>query len=326
MLGVVLAAGKGERMQPLSDERPKALLPTLDLPQLHWALAALKAAGVHRAWVNVRGEATLVRQAVEQAGAAIRLDVRVSPEPDEPLGTSGALGQLAAELDETFLLVNADVASGLPLTTLVEAHYSARGPATLVGIPTRSQADFIAEQGWVVQLVDRHRRVGAGHIYAGIGIFEPSVLEYVPAGASHLYNTIMTGLMQSGLGLALHEWTGYWSDIADAGAHLKVNLEALAGALNAPGAAPALRGPVVRWDRLAYVGEGAEVEDVELHHAIVGAGAKVEPGTRLERCVVWDGAVVERAPYQDAVLTGQHVIDAGDEMSPHRGSRFRRAR
>ena len=313
-------------MAPLSDERPKALLPTLDVPQVYWSLAALKAAGVHRVWVNARGEAPLVRRAVEEAGAALRLDVRLSAEPEEPLGTSGALALLAPQLDETFVVVNADVASSLPLTSLVEAHYSARGHATLVGIPTGTNADLIVEAGWVVQLVDRHRRVGAGHVYAGIGIFEPSVLPYVPAGRSHLYDTVMTGLMQSGLGLAVHEWGGYWSDIADAGAHLKVNLEALAGMLTAPGAAPALRGTVVRWDRLAYVGEGADVEDVELHHAVVGAGAKVEPGTRLERCVVWDGALVERGAYEDAVLTGQQVVDAGDGMSPRKGSRFRRGR
>lgn len=299
-------------MHPLSTERPKALLPTLDLPQLTWALAGLKAAGVHRAWVNVRGEAAGVRQEVERAGAALDLDVRVSLEPEEPLGTSGALGNLRAELDETFLLVNADVASGLPLSRLVEAHRGAGCPATLVGIPTKDRADLVAEHGWVVQLVDRHRRVGMGHMYAGIGMFEPTVLRYVPSGVSHLFDTVMCGLVRDndlGGGAALFEWTGNWSDIADPAAHLRVNLEALAGALPAPPGAAGLRGPVQRWDRLAYVGPGAEVGGAELDHAVVGAGAKVEPGSRLERCVVWDGAVVERGTYLDAVLTPQRVVD-----------------
>jgi mannose-1-phosphate guanylyltransferase len=353
VLGVVLAAGKGKRMHPLSAERPKALLPTLDVPQLTWALAGLKAAGVRRAWVNARGasgartdESDISRE-VERAAAALDLDVEVSLEPEEPLGTAGALGQLRSELDETFLLVNADVASSVPLGRLVEAHRASGAPATLAGIPTGDRADLVAEDGWVVQLVDRERRAGAGHIYAGIGVFEPAVLDYVPDGVSHLFDTVMSGLVRDAgvRGLSMFEWDGFWSDLADPAAYLRVNLEALRGALDGvvgePGAAvregvargpsegardgapkgspcsmavglpdvSGLWGPVQRWDGHAYVGPGAEVEDVELVQTVVGAGARVEPGTRLERCVVWDGAVVERGVYSSSVLTRRGVVE-----------------
>ena len=163
-----------------------------------------------------------------------------------------------------------------------------------------------------MELVDRQRRLGAGHVYAGIGVFEPAVLRYVPSGVSHLFDTVMRGLAgDRGGGLALFEWTGAWWDVGDPAAHLRVNLEALAGALPdpaGPGGAARLRGPVRRWDRLAYVGPGAEVEGVELERAVVGTGATLEPGSRLERCVVWDGAVVERGAYLDAVLTPRSVI------------------
>jgi NDP-sugar pyrophosphorylase family protein len=312
-------------MDPLSDERPKALVPTLGLPQLDWALAGLRAIGVRRAWVNVRGEAGTIRAEAERVGALLDMEVRLSLEPEQPLGTSGALGKLAGELDETFVVVNADVACDLALGLLVEAHHSARGPATLVGIPTPNRADFVTEHGWVVELVDRHRRVGAGHVYAGIGIFEPSVLRYVPPGVSHLFDTVMCGLMRDGLGLALLEWTGYWSDIPDPPTHLRVNLEALAGALPALPVTAALHGAPERWDRLAYVGEGARAERADLHHAVVGAGADVAAGARLERCVVWDGAVVPEGVYEDVVITPRQVVAAAGEATPDKG-RLGRAR
>jgi len=316
VIGVVLGAGRGERMYPLSAERPKALLPTLDLPQLTWALAGLKAAGVRRAWVNARGaDGEGVAREVGRAAAVLELDVQVSPEPEEPLGTAGALGRLSAELDETFLLVNADVASSVPFGRLVEAHRAAGGPATLVGIPTADRADLVAEEGWVVELVDRSRRNGAGHVYAGIGVFEPSVLRYVPDGVSHLFDTVMGGLVRDAGaggkgGLAVFEWTGYWRDLADPAAYLRVNLEALSG-VGPPGRPPALQGPPQRCDALAYVGPGAEVEGVDLACAVVGAGARIEPGTRLERCVVWDGARVDRGTFADAVLTPGAVVAVG---------------
>jgi NDP-sugar pyrophosphorylase family protein len=317
VIGVVLAAGRGERMHPLSAERPKALLPTLDVPQLTWALARLKAAGVRRAWVNTRGgwgghgDEMSVSREVERAAAVLGLEVGVSVEPAEPLGTAGALGRLRAELDETFLLVNADVASSVPLGQLVEAHRAAGPPATLVGIPTRDRADLVAEDGWVVELLDRSRRVGAGHVYAGIGVFEPAVLGYVPDGVSHLFDTVMGGLVRDAgaRGLALFEWTGYWRDLADPAAHLRVNLEALSGVIPRPPGLPALQGPCQRWDALAYVGPGAEVGGVDLACAVVGAGARVEPGTRLERCVVWGGAQVGRGIFADAVLTPTAVVN-----------------
>jgi NDP-sugar pyrophosphorylase family protein len=362
VIGVVLAAGRGERMHPLSAERPKALLPTLDVPQLSWALAGLKAAGVRRAWVNARetcgaggvpgppGDAAGICREVERAAAALDLDVRVSLEPEEPLGTAGALGRLRAELDETFLLVNADVASSVPLDRLVEAHRASGAPATLVGIPTGDRADLVAEDGWVVQLADRGRRPGPGHVYAGIGVFEPAVLDHVPDGVSHLFDTVMCGLVRDAgdRGIAVFEWVGFWSDLADPEAYLRVNLEALRGALAGTppqaealrpaeggplgsmppewhgalgSAAPHWRGPVgvpelqgltQRWDELAYVGPGAEVEGVDLVHAVVGAGARIRPGTRLERCVVWDGAEVEAGRFADAVLTPRGVVSVAE--------------
>lgn len=313
-------------MDPLSEERPKALVPTLGLPQLDWALGALRTAGVRRAWVNARGDAAGIQQEAERVGDMLDMEVAVSLEPEEPLGTSGALRRLAPGLDDTFLLLNADVACGLPLERLVEAHRSARGRATLVGVPTPDHADFVTDHGWVVELVDRHLRAGvAGHIYAGIAIFEPAVLEYVPDGVSHLFDTVMRGLMSDGSGLALMEWAGYWSDIPDPSTHLRVNLEALAGALAALPETAGLHGTPERWDRLAYVGEGARAERADLHHVVVGRTAVVDPDARLERCVVWDGATVGPGLYEDVVITPRKVVDAAGEATPPKG-RVRRGR
>jgi NDP-sugar pyrophosphorylase family protein len=300
-------------MRPLSFERPKPLVPTLGVPQLWWALGALKAAGVRRAWVNARrgqGGGAL-EEAIGRAGAALALDVRVSPEPDEPLGTSGALHAKRAELDETFVVYNGDVACALPLGDLLARHRSAGAPATLTGIPTPDRADLVARDSWVEELVDRHLRSGAGHRYAGIGVFEPEVLAYVPQGTSHLFDTVMQGLSRAGNGIALFEWDGYWSDIADPAAHLRVNLDALRSRLPPSGPLRPLVGSSQRWDDAAYVGAGAAVDGAELREVVVGRDARLSPGTRLVRCVVWDGAAVDEGEYRDAVITPHRVVAAG---------------
>ena len=58
-----------------------------------------------------------------------------------------------------------------------------------------------------------------------------------------------------------------------------------------------------QWDVMAFVGEGASVEDTDLRHCVVGKGATVAPGSRLERCVVWAGAHLPRGDYRDTIVT-----------------------
>lgn len=295
-------------MHPLSSERPKALMPTLDVPQLAWALAGLPAVGVELAWVNQSSSAEHIEEEARKAGERLGLKVQISQEAEGPLGTAGALRKLAAELTETFLVLNADVAGNVDLRMLIEAHRHSGGAATLVVVPTDNGADLVAEHGWVVDLVDRRDRTGRGHIYAGIGAFEPEVLAYVPDGVSGLFETVMMGLLRDRQGLAVVEWSGYWLDVGNPAAHLRANLDALSGALPAADIVQSMGDGFERWDRLAYVGNGARVEGAELRYGVVGRGARLAPGTYLERSVVWDGATVPRGFYRDAVLTPRRVL------------------
>jgi len=284
MLAVVLAAGVGSRMAPLSAELPKALVPTLDAPQLAWVLAALRRTGLDRVWVNAHAG----HEAVDRVAA---------------LGTAGALKPIAGELTEAFLVANADIATDLVLQRLVEAHHSARAAATVLAIPVEDEADFALEQSWVFDLIDRREEVRSGHRYGGLAIFEPDVLSYVPEGESGLYETVFKGLVRDHKGFAALEWDGYWLDIATPRDHLKANLDVLAGMRDPKLATDAASEACERWDVMAFVGEGASVEDTDLRHCVVGKRATVAPGSRLERCVVWAGAHLPRGDYRDMIVT-----------------------
>src|SRR6266516_3307733 len=143
VLALVLAAGAGVRMAPLSSERPKALIPTLDAPQLSWVLALLSRAGIRRGWVNAHTDPGLIEAVVAQQAAQRGMTLSVSHERESPLGTAGAIRPLAAELTETFLVANADVATDLAVERLLQAHASAKAPATVLAIPAEDDADLI---------------------------------------------------------------------------------------------------------------------------------------------------------------------------------------
>jgi len=308
VLAVVLAAGRGARMAPLTSALPKGLLPTLDAPHLSWVLASLARAGLRRVWVNAHDHHDLVAQVAAEQSGQRGMTVTVSHERQAPLGTAGALRALASELTEPFLVANADVATDLAVERLIEAHASARAPATVLAIPVADEADFVLEQSWVVDLIDRREELRSGHRYGGLAIFEPQVLEYVPPGESGLFETVMTGLVRDRKGLAALEWGGYWLDVGTPRDHLQANLDVLAGMRDPKTAADAVGEACQRWDVMAYVAPTATVDDVELRHAVVGRKATVAPGSRLERCVVWRGAHLPRGDYRDMIVTPTRML------------------
>jgi len=308
MLGVVLAAGRGTRMAPLSAELPKALVPTLDTPQLAWVLSRLQRAGLERVWVNAHADYEAIDRVVARQALQRDMRIEVSHERAMALGTAGALRPIADGLTTSFLVANADIATDLPIERLMEAHASAKAPATVLAIPVDDEADFALEQSWVFDLIDRREEVRSGHRYGGLAIFEPEVLSYVPEGESGLYETVFKGLLRDHKGFAALEWEGYWLDIGTPRDHLKANLDVLAGMRDPKLVTQAVGETCERWDVMAFVGQGATVQDVELRHSVVGRNATVAPGSRLERCVVWAGAHLPRGEYRDTVITPTHQL------------------
>lgn len=297
-------------MMPLSLDRPKALLPTLDVPQLGWAVANLRRAAVGEVWVNGHHQADQVLKYVETVTDTLPMRINFSHEVESPLGTAGALKKISAQLGKTFIVINADVATNAPLNAVIEAHRSARAAATLLAVPSEDEADFVLEQGWLVELIDRRERMRTGHRYGGVAVFEREILEYIPNNPSGLYETVFAGFFSDGGRIAAVDWPGYWLDVATPAAHLEANLAAMAGTLDDAIVAE-MSGDPIRHDSYAFVGRGATVDEVALRHAVVGHHAFVAPGSRLDRCVVWDGAKVGRGEYRDSILTGNQVVGVG---------------
>lgn len=127
MEAMILAAGLGTRLRPLTDSLPKALIAVRGRPLLAHVMDRLVATGVTRIIVNVCHHADQVRAFLERH-APPGVDVALSPEPDGPYDTGGGL-LAAAPLfrkAETFLLHNVDVLSAIPLDGLLAAHRAAR--------------------------------------------------------------------------------------------------------------------------------------------------------------------------------------------------------
>jgi NDP-sugar pyrophosphorylase family protein len=127
MEAMILAAGLGTRLRPLTDRTPKALIPVRGRPLLAHVMGRLAAAGATRIIVNTCHHAEQIERYLE-THAPTGVEVVLSPEPDGPYDTGGGLLAAAAlfRREGTFLLHNVDVLSDIPLGMLLTAHRAAR--------------------------------------------------------------------------------------------------------------------------------------------------------------------------------------------------------
>ena len=173
---MVLAAGFGKRMRPLTDRMPKPMIPVLDKPLIEYSLERLAAAGIKNVVINL---AYLGEQIREHLGKGERwgLDIQYSPE-DEPLETAGGITRALPLLgDAPFLVVNGDVWCDFDLSRWVDNPLPADCPGRLLMVPNpphNPEGDFGIDNG-LLSGTTKPR-----YTYAGISYLRPEILTSYP--------------------------------------------------------------------------------------------------------------------------------------------------
>lgn len=204
---MILAAGRGERLRPLTDSIPKALVPAGGKPLLEWHLERLAASGCREAVINV---SHLAGQIVEQVGDGARFGLRISYSREAaPLETAGGIAYARRLLGEApFLLVNADVYCELDFRALLARALGGR-LAHLVLVPNpahHADGDFTLDAGSV------GNGAGARYTYAGIAVMSPALVEGVRPGDKAPLAPLLRAAADRGLiGGELHR--GVWQDV-----------------------------------------------------------------------------------------------------------------
>jgi len=220
MKAMILAAGLGLRLRPLTDRTPKPLLPIARRPVLAWNLLLLKRHGITDVIVNLHHLGDQIVQAIGD-GTRFGLRVAYSHEP-ELQGTGGGIRQAKPFLkDGPFLVLNGDTLSECDLTGLIAAHRAGKAPATLA-----LREDPEAAR-WGPVMVDGGLRIlqingkpplqtgnppGRPYMFAGIHVLEPAILDAIPLGPGSIIDVYQT-LIGKGLRLGGWQMSGYWSDI-----------------------------------------------------------------------------------------------------------------
>ncbi len=327
VVGMVLAAGLGTRLRPLTDLLPKPAVPVAGLPLVQLAFGRLRAGGARRVVVNAHHLAAEMERVAAEAARVVGLDLSVSREP-VIAGTGGALREARSLLAgaEAIVLWNGDILFDVDLAAIVAAHRESRALATLVLAPMPEGARYATvdvDAEMAVRRIAGHGPGGDALVplhFTGVHVLSPALLDHVPASpfVCDVNRGVYPPLLAAGQVRAVVA-TGYWNDLGTPERYLRANLDLLSGVapVSLPGGDPFVGihpGP-----SRVLVSEGASVDPSArlVGPVLVGPGAGVEAGAVVgpdvvlgAECRVGRGAAVERT-----VVWPRTLIAAGERLS-----------
>lgn len=200
MRAVLLAAGRGTRLAPLTDKVPKILVPLAARTLLAHQLDYLEHNGVTAVAINVHHLADEIVAEIERLESS--LEVRVSREP-ELLGTAGALRPLADFLTGPFFVLYGDVVTTAGLPQLMSQHRRSGALGTLAYYDSTELEGKglleLARDGSIVGFAEKPTaHDGVGHVNGGIYVLEPRVLEFIEDGEQDFGHDVWPRILAAG--------------------------------------------------------------------------------------------------------------------------------
>jgi mannose-1-phosphate guanylyltransferase len=222
MKAMILAAGLGTRLRPLTDTIPKPLLPVGGVPLIVWNLLLLRAGGIREVIINLHYLGSMIE---ETLGDGSRWDMRITYSHEaELLGTGGGLKAAEWFFDgQPFFVMNGDTLIDLDLQAFLDFHDLQGGVATLVlrddpqaaqwgAVETDAQDRILRINGQGIEERGAKRAV-TSRMFAGVHILHPSILDDAPTGKPFSIIDSYTRAIADGSRLLGFVYAGYWSDI-----------------------------------------------------------------------------------------------------------------
>jgi mannose-1-phosphate guanylyltransferase len=312
---MVLAAGLGTRLRPLTYEVPKPMVPVLGRPVMDHILRLLAAHGFDDVIANLHYFPEQIQARFGDGSAyGLRLAYRVEP---ELLGTAGGVRNVRDQFgDQTFLVVSGDALTDIDLTALWERHERAGGIGTLalkrVEDPSQIGVVILGEGGRVQAFQEKPDPAEAlsnlGN--CGIYVFEPEIFDYFPDNEFVDWaQDVFPVMLAQDVPFYGHEISEYWNDVGSIGEYRQGNFDALTGAVRVEHEDASRSSDGVVIAASARVDEDAVVDAP----VFIGPGAQIAQGTRLMGPVVVGGGCVigERATIRDSVVWPGTDVQAG---------------
>jgi len=299
---VVLVGGKGTRLRPLTLSAPKPMLPTAGLPFLTHLLSRIAAAGIEHVILGTSFKAE-VFEAEFGDGSKLGLQIEYVYE-DHPLGTGGGIANVTPKLrNDTVLVFNGDVLGGTDLRHLLAAHHERDADLTLhlvrVSDPRAFGSVPTDEDGRVLAFLEKTEDPPTDQINAGCYVFNREIIDRIPRDREvSVEREVFPALLADGVKVYGYVDSSYWRDMGTPDDFVRGSADLVRGI--AP--SPALGGR--RGESLVHDGASVAPGAVLIGGTVVGRGAEIGPGVRLDGAVIFDGARIEAGSVVERSIIG----------------------
>lgn len=334
MKAMILSAGQGTRLSPLTDDWPKPLFPIGDRPVIYYLFELLKYHGIKDIILNIHHLGDRIEQILGDGG---RYSVRISYSREKDLlGTGGGI-RAASHFwgEEDVLVINGDNLLELNLGKLDLFHQSALGIATMVLKPMgvhKNYTPVYLDQGSYIEKIGGKDQSAKSYAFIGVQILTPAFIKYLPAkGPACLikdgYQKVLTSRKSIGrVGGFIS--TGYWREISTMKRYWEANMDFMKGKSPAyyyRGREEFTRrglyvgkgcriGPRLNYYSPVYLGQGCEIGAGTTlgSNTMIGAESRVGENCRLQNVIVWPKSKIRAGSrLQDIIITPYGKVKPG---------------
>jgi mannose-1-phosphate guanylyltransferase len=332
---MVLAAGKGTRLSPLTGEVPKPMAWVADTPLIQHVFHLLASHGIGEVYVNVHYLADVFLEAYGEERCINGTTVRLSRE-EELRGTAGGVKRLESYFDEIFVVVSGDALTDVDIKDLVDFHKKKGALATIALKTVANTSEFgvveVDEEGDILSFQEKPDLQEAISNLANTGVYvlEPRALSYIPENAFFDFAMdVFPRFLEAGERFVGYQGDFYWSDIGSLETYRQAQYDVLSGKVRVtvPGekrgeslwvGENAQVHPSASLGECVVVGEDAVIgRDVVLSgYVTVGQDCWIRPYVTLRRCILLPGASVGEGAYlEDCIVGHGYDVRPGETIS-----------
>lgn len=322
MKALILAAGRGTRMQPITYTIPKPMIPILNKPVMEFLIEHLKKHSVNEVMVNT----SYLSHAIEDYftdGARFGVEIGYSFEGyvdngqviDEPVGSAGAIKKIQEQwgfFDETFVVLCGDAIVDVDLTQLLKIHKEKGAMATIAlsEVPAQDVSSYgvvmTDDEGSVLEFQEKPsvEEAKSTMVNTGIYLFEPEVINRIPSGVNYdIGGELFPKLIAQNAKVYGANLPFQWLDMGKVSDYHHVVSQALSGQVNG------LSMPGTPHSKGIHCGLNAQVDLTQseiVPPVYIGSGSVIEPGCRIigptfigQGCKVASGSHIEKSIIYD---------------------------
>ena len=337
MKAVVMAGGFGTRIQPLTNSRPKPMLPVVNRPMMENTMITLRDLGIKDFIVLLYFKPEVIQ---DYFGDGSKFGMNITYViPDDDYGTAGAV-KLAQEHigDDNFIIISGDLVTDFDFKKIFEYHAHKESKLTITLTSVENPLEFgvvIAnEEGKIEKFLEKPSwgEVFSDTINTGIYIIEPEILDYIPKGENFDFaKDLFPLLMEEGVELMAGNAQGYWRDVGNPDSYREAHEDIMSGRVNfkMPGEPHTYPDGLLHSVESYTLEEGVEIignvvlgsnvtigKRTKLKNVVIGDNVSIGEDGKISNSVIWENVEIGKGCKIDmAVICNNNVIGKNVKMT-----------